>query len=242
MRIALVGTRGVPARYGGFETAVEEIGARLAARGHDVRVYCRGGDRQLRHYRGMRLVHLPAVRHKAAETLSHTAVSSLHLVMRRVDVCVLFNAANAPLLPLLKTARIPTAVHVDGLEWQRSKWGRFGRAHYLRSERHASRRADVIVADSHGIADYYTEQYGVHPVYIAYGAPVLTEPGRDRVERAGLRPGSYHLAVARLEPENNVHVVIGGVSAYLLDPSTRGRRRCAVRQGIHRRVAATGCR
>ena len=99
MRIALLGTRGVPARYGGFETAVEEVGRRLADRGHRVVVYCRtaeGQERPARHL-GMELVHLPAARKRALETLSHSALSVAHLLAHRVDAAFLFNAANAPL-------------------------------------------------------------------------------------------------------------------------------------------------
>ena len=121
MRIALVGTRGVPARYGGFETAVDEVGRRLAARGHDVTVYCRSnGEERRATYAGMRLVHLPAVRTRALETLSHTGLSVLHLATHRVDAAVVFNAANSPWLPVLRAARVPVATHVDGLEWKRA--------------------------------------------------------------------------------------------------------------------------
>ena len=110
MRIAMLGTRGVPARYGGFETAVEEVGQRLADRGHRVVVYCRtaGRDdaRPARHL-GMELVHLPAARKRSLETLSHSALSVGHLLAHRTDAAFVFNAANAPLLPLLRAARIP---------------------------------------------------------------------------------------------------------------------------------------
>ena len=124
MQIALLGTRGVPARYGGFETAAEEIGRRLAERGHDVVVYCRNPGQTRDEYLGMRLVNLPAVRQRAAETLSHTMLSVGHAIAREhPDVAIVFNAANAPFLPALRLARIPVAVHVDGLEWKRAKWG-----------------------------------------------------------------------------------------------------------------------
>ena len=124
MRIALLGTRGVPARYGGFETAAEEIGRRLVERGHEVVVYCRNPGQTRTQYLGMRLVNLPAVRHRAAETISHTMLSVGHAIAREhPDVAIVFNAANAPLLPALRAARIPVAVHVDGLEWKRAKWG-----------------------------------------------------------------------------------------------------------------------
>jgi glycosyltransferase involved in cell wall biosynthesis len=125
MRVAMVGTRGVPARYGGFETAIQEIGSRLVERGHEVLVYCRGAEspRPVQHL-GMELVHLPAARRKTLETLSHTALSVGHLSRhrRRFDAVIVFNAANAPFLPLIRALRLPVAVHVDGLEWQRWKW------------------------------------------------------------------------------------------------------------------------
>src|SRR5690349_15676140 len=98
VRIAMVGTRGVPARYGGFETAVEEVGHRLAARGHSVVVYCRNEQQAARRHRGMDLVNLPAVRLKQTETLTHTALSIAHLTVHPCDVAIVFNAANAPLL------------------------------------------------------------------------------------------------------------------------------------------------
>ena len=137
LRIAMIGTRGVPAAYGGFETAVEEIGSRLAARGHEVTVYCRrAADASRREYAGMHLVHLPALKLKTAETLSHTAFSVAHAIAQRPrpDVAFVFNAANAPFVTLLRARGIPAAVHVDGLEWQREKWGGAGRAYYRWAE------------------------------------------------------------------------------------------------------------
>ena len=138
MRIALIGTRGVPARYGGFETCVEEVGARLVDRGHDVTVYCRvlagGPIDQLSTYRGMTLVHLGAFRRRSLETLSHTGLSVAHVARHRTDVAVVFNSANAPWLPVLRTAGIPFATHVDGLESSRGKWGPLGRRYYRTAE------------------------------------------------------------------------------------------------------------
>jgi len=117
-----MGTRGAPALYGGFETAVEEIGTRLAARGHQVTVYCRNPGQTITEYNGMKLVNLPAVKHRMAETLSHTGLSTVHAVIKdRPDALFLMNAGNAPFLPLLNTARIPTAIHLDGLESKREK-------------------------------------------------------------------------------------------------------------------------
>ncbi len=213
LRIAMIGTRGVPAAYGGFETAVEEIGARLVGRGHVVTVYCRSRRHSAAHeYAGMHLVHLPAVRLKAAETLSNTALSVAHAITRvpRVDAAFVFNAANAPFVPLLRMRGIPTAVHVDGLEWQRDKWSGAGRAYYRWAERSAVRNADALIADAHGIADYYASEFAVPTRFIAYGAPVQTNPPSDRLSELGLSWKGYHLVVARFEPENHVDVAVSG--------------------------------
>jgi len=212
MRIVMLGTRGVPAAYGGFETAIEEIGRRLVADGHDVTVYCRGSKDKPATHLGMRLVHLPAARKKALETLSHTFLSVLHLLVsrRRYDVAFVFNAANAVFLPVLRIRRLPVAVHVDGLEWKRAKWGTWGRRYYRMAESLSVRWADALIADAQGIADYYSAEFGVATDLIAYGAPIQHEPGHDRIIEMGLAPQSYHVAVTRFEPENHVLEIVQG--------------------------------
>jgi glycosyltransferase involved in cell wall biosynthesis len=212
MHIAMIGTRGVPARYGGFETCVEEVGRRLVQRGHSVTVYCRRADGHddPEDFLGMRRVELPAVRRRSLETLSHTAASVMHAVTRAVpDVALVFNAANAPLLPLLRARGIPVATHVDGLEWQREKWGKWGKRYYRLAEAAAVRWSDAIVADAPGIAKYYEREFNVEAVEISYGAPLVTARP-DVVELAGFKPGRYHLVVSRMEPENNVAEVVKG--------------------------------
>ena len=215
LRIGLIGTRGVPARYGGFETAVEEIGSRLAARGHQVVVYCRSvpGQPQPSDHLGMTLVHLPAVRHRALETLSHTALAVAHVVAHRVDAAIVFNAANAPLLPLLRAARIPLATHVDGLEWKRAKWGPTGRRYYRAAEALSVRWSDALIADAQGISDYYRDEFDAPTRLLSYGAPVVAADRSARLLELGLEPGGYHLLVARFEPENHVDVVVEGYVA-----------------------------
>lgn len=215
MRIALLGTRGVPARYGGFETCVEEVGRRLAASGHVVQVYCRpvAGDSrrdQPASYLGMDLITLPVVRKRSLETLAHTALSVLHRSLKGVDCAVLFNAANAPLLPTLRVRRIPVATHVDGLEWRRGKWGPTGRRYYRKAESLAVRWSDLLIADARGILDYYRVEFGAECELIAYGAPILTNVASDRLAEIGLTPNEYHLVVARFEPENHVLEIVQG--------------------------------
>jgi len=212
----MVGTRGAPARYGGFETCVEEVGARLAAAGHEVIVYCRTTDASRdrpAEYRGMQLVHLPAVRRRSLETLSHTALSVAHLAAHPVDVVLMFNAANSPLLPVLRLRRLPVATHVDGLEWQRAKWSGLGRRYYRMAESLAVRWSDAIIADAGGIRDYYELEFGVPSELISYGAPVITAHRPELLARFGLEPRGYHLVVTRFEPENHVDMIVGGYAA-----------------------------
>ncbi len=211
LSIAMVGTRGAPAHYGGFETAVEEIGVRLADRGHQVRVYCRTGNSDVTGtYLGMELVTLPALRQRTLETLSHTGLSTLHLAVHRTDAAFLFNAANSPFLPVIRAARIPVATHVDGLEWKRGKWGNGGKRYYRAAETASVWMSDALIADAQGIADYYLEEYNVPTELIAYGAPIIEEAGHDKLAALDLTPNAFHLVVARFEPENHVHLIVDG--------------------------------
>jgi glycosyltransferase involved in cell wall biosynthesis len=213
VKIAMLGTRGVPASHGGFETAVEEIGPRIAAAGHEVVVYCRNPGQRIRHYRGMTLHNLPAVRTKSLDTLSHTGLSCLHAAMiDRPDVAVLFNAGNAPYIPVLRAAGVPFATHMDGLEWQRAKWTGLGSRYYRWAESYAARKSPELIADAHGIQTYLKDTYGRDSAYIAYGAPAIS-PGADRLSELGLDQNAYHLVVARLEPENHVREIVEGYVA-----------------------------
>lgn len=212
MRLGMLGTRGVPAAYGGFETAIEEIGRRLVERGHEVIVYGRAVERRppVSHL-GMRLVHLPAIRSKSLETISNTAFSAAHFAgSSRHDVAFVFNAANAPFIPLIRSRGTAVALHVDGLEWKRDKWGKWGRRYYKMAERTAVREADALIADAQGIADYYDDEFGVPTELISYGTNILRNTPTDKIEQLGLVPGQFHLVVARFEPENHVDVIVDG--------------------------------
>lgn len=214
MRIAMLGTRGVPAAYGGFETAVEEIGARLAANGHEVTVF---GDRTnpgVTEHLGMRVVHVPSIPLKQLETLSRTGIATLRaLAGTKPDVAFVFNAANAPYVSLLRARGIPVAVHVDGLEWRRAKWGGAGRAYYRWAEQRSVRTADALIADAPGIAEYYAAEFGAPTELIRYGAPLLQRGATAPLHAIDLQPEGFHLAVARFEPENHVLEIVEGYRA-----------------------------
>jgi glycosyltransferase involved in cell wall biosynthesis len=215
MRIAMVGTRGVPAQYGGFETAVEEIGKRLVQRGHQVLVYTRPADPTAspQTYLGMRLVPRPCLHSKSFETLTHTAGSTAHVLTKaRPDMVFLFNAANAIYLLALGARDIPTAMHMDGLEWRRLKWGPTGQRFYRMSESLAVRYSDALIADAPGIAQYYRDEFGAATELISYGAPILDSPGSDLLP-ANLTADGFHLVVARFEPENHLLEIVQGYVA-----------------------------
>ena len=213
-----MGTRGVPASYGGFETAVEEIGKRLAARGYDVTVYCRNPGQTLTEYEGMHLVNLPAVRHRMAETLSHTSLSTFRAITKdRPDVALVLNAGNAPLLKPLKAAGIPVAIHLDGLESKREKWRGAGARYYRWAEKVAVKQGDEVIADAQSIADHVLASYGRTCAVIPYGAEVIN-PGCDRLVELDVVRRDFHAIVARLEPENHV---LEAVHGYLLSDETR---------------------
>lgn len=203
MRIGILGTRGVPPAYGGFETFVAELGTRLVQRGHEVTVYSRDSRHDSDHWNGIRRTVLPALGTKYLETVSHTFLSALDGLRRDFDVVLLCNAANAFTLPLLRAARIPVAINVDGIERKRRKWNVLGRAVYLTGEAFSASFANTVVADAKVIADYYREAFGIEAAVIPYGAEFPSEADTDVLERLGLQPGRYILYVSRFEPENN---------------------------------------
>ncbi len=202
MRIAILGTRGIPARYGGFETFAEELASRLAARGHQVSVYCRERHAESS-YRGVALRCLPSIRHKYLDTLAHTLLSTVHLLFHRVDAALYCNGANALFTVLPRLFGMPVALNVDGLERNRKKWNRLAKAWYRVSEWLATFCPTVVVTDAKSIEEYYLERYGKPTVFIPYGAAVGKVSGGGALERLGLEAGRYFLYVSRLEPENN---------------------------------------
>ena len=208
--MAILGTRGVPANYGGFETLAEELGRRLVDRGHDVTVYGRRGfvDPSLGAYRGMRLVVLPSIRTKHLETVSNTLVSALHAAFARYDAVLLCNAANAPFIPILRWTGIPVAINVDGLERKRRKWGAAGRAYYRLGERLSALLPNRLITDARVIQRYYRRFYRKPSVMIAYGGDLEPPRGRETLDRLGLEPDEYVLYVSRFEPENNPDRVV----------------------------------
>ncbi|MBK9164567.1 MAG: DUF1972 domain-containing protein [Acidobacteria bacterium] len=210
MRIAILGTRGIPANYGGFETFAEQLATRLVARGHEVTVYCRSHHvpKAMKEHRGVRLVVLPTLKHKYLDTVVHTYLSVMHAIFQRFDAVLICNAANAIFIPKLTWTGTPVAINVDGLERKRKKWNKLGQLYYALGERASVWFATEVVTDAKAIYDYYLAEYGVDSTMIAYGADVERKLDEYAISEFGVEPEDYFLYVSRLEPENNAAMVI----------------------------------
>ncbi len=219
MKIALLGTRGIPASYSGFETCVEQLGKRLVERGHEVTVYCRShhitypGDA----YLGMRLVKLPTIANKYLDTLVHSFYSSLHALPERYDIALYFIAGNSPVTWIPRLSGAKTLLNVDGLDWKREKWPTVAKKYIQFAEYLATILPNVYLTDSTVVQRYYQDRYGSTPPYIPYGSDVeLTAPG-ETLARFGLEKDGYILFVGRLVPENCAHHLVQAFRALRTD-------------------------
>lgn len=210
MKIGLLGTRGIPSSYSGFETCVEQLGMRLAERGHDVHVYCRShhisynGDV----YKGMRLVKLPTIKNKYLDTIFHSLVSSLHVLPLKFDIALYFIAGNSPVTWIPRIVGTKTLLNVDGLDWKRKKWPGFAKRYIQFAEYLATKLPTLFLTDSHVVQEYYKNQFRCKPPYIPYGSELPHTTSGALLEKYGLIPGNYILFVGRLVPENCAHHLI----------------------------------
>jgi glycosyltransferase involved in cell wall biosynthesis len=214
LRIAIIGCKGIPAGYSGFETFAEELATRLVELGHDVTVYCRRGAQYLEEtppdeYKGVRLIYTPYLRQRELETLSHELTSIVDSFRRPFDLYYFLGTRSAPFYVPVRWSRRIVVVNTDGLEWKRRKWNRLGRA-YLRAAEWIAVRlaADHLVSDARAIAEYFRETYGADSEYLTNGAYVLHDLPEGSLDRWGLEPGSYYLVACRIEPENNIDLIV----------------------------------
>ncbi len=212
LKIAILGTRGIPGRYGGFETFAEEIAKRLVVRGHEVSVFGRRKffepDSGPALVHGARVIRTPTIMHKYLETPLHALTSFIRALGMPFDAIILCNAANSPFAWILNAKKSKLLINVDGIERKRSKWNSLGRLWYLLGEQASVWFADRVIADADVIADYYRDKFKIEPVVIRYGAERREVKAGDVLSQFGLRPREYILYVSRLEPENNARGVI----------------------------------
>ena len=210
MKVAILGIRGVPSGYSGYETFAQELGPRLVERGHEVVVYCRRSlfPERPRTYKGMALVYLPSIQTKTLGTFSHTLFSAIDLSFRRADIGMYVNVANSPFCAITRLAGIKTALNVDGMEWRRPKWGPVGKKYFYASARMCKHTAHAVVTDAAEMKRIYWTKFGTRSTDIAYGANIFSSRHPECVRELGLTPGEYIFTVCRLVPDNNVELLV----------------------------------
>jgi len=214
MKIAILGTRGIPARYGGFETLAEQLSARLAARGHDVTVYCRRPFTTPQDViaPGIRRVILPTISKKYFDTAFHTLLSLLHVSFTPAEVVFICNVANGPFAWIPRLCGKPTVLNVDGFDRKRKKWNLLGRGSLYFCELLSAITPTRIVTDSRIMQEYYRQHYRRRSAMIAYGAEVPANgagsPNQATAKPLDLPANQFILYVSRLEPENNPELLL----------------------------------
>jgi glycosyltransferase involved in cell wall biosynthesis len=210
VKIAFLGSRGIPARYSGFETFYEQLAVRLASLGHQVTVYNRNhfikDVKKL--YKGVRIVSLPSINSKHLDTISHTALSSLHALFQGYDIAYYCIVGNSPLVWLPRMTGARTLLNVDGADWEREKWSGFARWYQRHCERLAPYTATTLIADSKVIQERYFSLYKATSVFAPYGANVQRDAGTEALTKWQLQSREYILYVGRLVPENKIDLLL----------------------------------
>lgn len=211
LKIAILGSRGMPVTYSGYEVFVGELAPRLARRGHEVVVYCRRSlfkDRP-KYYEGVRLVYLPSLETKELSTLSHTLFSAVDMLFRRVDVGLVVNIGNAfhCLIPRLFDKEV--AINVDGLDWKRGKWGLLAQKYFYLNAKYVGRICPRgVITDAQEMRRIYEEEFNTRSTFIPYGAGLETSTNPDALRKYGLKPFEYYLILSRMVPENNADLIV----------------------------------
>jgi glycosyltransferase involved in cell wall biosynthesis len=216
MKITVVGARGVPAKWGGFDTFVTELTPRLAKAGHDVTLFCMPkytGPEVGREFEGVRIVRLPTIYGKFTETVLHELFSSLYALMRpKQDIYYVLGCRTVwAYLPHWMLRR-RLVINTDGLDWKRRKWGRFARA-YLKFNYWLARKiTDRLVSDPKELQKFYIEEYGTHSAFLTNGGHILHVEDEERhqaiLSSYGVEHGGYYLVACRMEPENNIDIIV----------------------------------
>lgn len=209
-RIAFCGTRGLPANYGGFETAVDQITRRFVEAGIECEVFCRlsSYSETRETHRGRRLTYVRGSRRRSLETFVAAIQTGWHLWRHRSEYSHVFwfNNANLPGIIMTRLAGIPLSVNTDGLEWKRSKWSWPFKAYYYLSSFLISAVCPTLISDSRGIQDYYRRRFFKRTCFIPYGTPAVAAVSEREEHRIltglGLEPGKYFLQITRIEPDN----------------------------------------
>ena len=213
LRVCIIGSRGFPVVYSGYETLVSHLAPALVLHGMDVTVYCHRhlfGERP-GEVEGVRLVYVRGMRGKRLSQYSHSGLAAVHAAFHRFDAAIILNVANGLLVPFLERTHVRTVVHVDGVEWERPKWRGLGARVFRAGAAAATRSATSIVTDADAMRQLYLDEFSRDSVVIAYGAdpdPVAPTKDEDLLESLGLAPRGYFVILGRLVPDNNAELLV----------------------------------
>lgn len=209
LRVAFIGGRGVISKYSGIESYYEEVGKRLAAKGHEITIYCRSYFTPIvPEYNGMRLVRLPTFRTKHLETLVHTVLSTIHAITSQYDI-VHYHALGPALFSFIpRLLGKKTVVTVQGLDWQRKKWGRVASAVLQIGELASARAPDRTMVVSRTLQRHYREVHGVETAYVPNGGILRQRKSTSKIVEWGLQAGRYVLFLGRFSPEKGCHLLV----------------------------------
>ena len=212
MKIAIIGSRGYPYVYSGYETFVKELSERLVQKNIQVKVYCHKNlftDRP-KTVKGIELVYIPTIETKNLSQLIHSFFSILHACCSKTDIVLVVNAANGPFGIITRLFRKPTLINVDGLEWLRPKWKGLGAKYFYFSAKMATRLYDVIITDAEEMRKVYLSEFKKDSTVIAYGANISPSLNPGLINSFNLNPREYYLIVGRLIPDNNADLIVEG--------------------------------
>ena len=212
LKIAIIGSRGYPHVYSGYETLVKELSERLVKKGHRLRVYCHKSlfKKRPKTVNGIELIYTPSIRSKFLSQLYNSFFSFMHVFFSDVDVVLVVNSANGPFGILTKLSGKKICINVDGLEWLRPKWRGLGSVYFRFASKLATLFFDEIITDSVEMNKVYRNKFGKKSIVIAYGSTMKVEKKSKILEKFNLKKKQYYLIVGRLIPDNNSKLIIEG--------------------------------
>ena len=211
LNISIIGVKGYPYVYGGYETFVKEISERLIDK-YNITVYCHKSlfSNKPKNIGGINLVYVPTIETKILSQPIHSFFSIIHACFSKSDIILVVNSANGPFGILTKLFRIPTAINVDGLEWLRPKWKGLGSVYYKWASKMATLFYDQIVNDSDEMRKVYLDLFKRDSKVIAYGANIRKSKSPELINKWNLKQREYYLVIGRLIPDNNADLIIEG--------------------------------
>ncbi|MEW6006227.1 MAG: DUF1972 domain-containing protein [Stygiobacter sp.] len=210
MKIAIIGSRGYPYVYSGYETFVKELAERLVKKNVAVTVYCHKNlfNEFPKQVNGINLVYIPTIEKKTLSQLVHSFQSMLHAVFSDTDIILVVNSANGPFGIISKIFRKKTAINVDGLEWLRPKWKGLGSKYFYWASKLSTKFYDEIINDSFAMAAFYKREFNKDSTVIAYGANLRYSKNPEFIQKWNLKENDYYLIVGRLIPDNNSDLIV----------------------------------